>query len=138
VGGKVDPTHILQTVEEAGQNSLFLVLKFISYIIILVIFISTNVLDERLAHLKTSIEKRCDDFTPVILLMDNINLYRGRKRHDRLFTDLGPKMWNFTGRAAIVPDLSEIGDLFSCKENTTRSQIEITSLTANDLLLGKI
>ena len=70
--------------------------------------------------------------------MDNINLYRGRKRHDRLFTDLGPKMWNFTGRAAIVPDLSEIGDLFSCKENTTRSQIEITSLTANDLLLGKI
>lgn len=70
--------------------------------------------------------------------MDNINLYRGRKRHDRLFTDLGPKMWNFTGRAAIVPDLSEIDDLFSCKETTSQSQIEIASLTADDLLLGKV
>lgn len=42
------------------------------------------------------------DDKPVILLLDNINLYRGNKRHQRLFKTLGHKMWNFTGRSAAL------------------------------------
>ena len=42
------------------------------------------------------IKDKCPETTPVILLMDNVNIYRGRKRHLRLFKSLGPKMWNFT------------------------------------------
>ena len=40
---------------------------------------------------------------PVIFLMDNINLYRGRKRHFRLSKSTEPNMWNFTVRGAITP-----------------------------------
>ena len=64
-------------------------------------------------------------------------MYRGRKRHDRLFQELGPKMWNFTGRAAIIPNLSDIADLISCKVTMTQPQIDITSLKADDIFLGE-
>ena len=33
---------------------------------------------------------------PLILLMDNINMYRGKKKHLYLFKSMGPTMWNFT------------------------------------------
>jgi hypothetical protein len=69
--------------------------------------------------------------------MDNINMYRGRKRHDRLFTEVGPKMWNFTGRAAIIPNLAEVKHLLECKETTTYPQIDISSLKVEHILLGK-
>ena len=72
-----------------------------------------------------------------MLLMDNINMYRGKKRHDRLFQQIGPKMWNFTGRAAVIPDMSSIVDLLSCKETTMESQVDITDLQCEDILLGK-
>ena len=88
--------------------------------------------------LEELVSQRCNDSSPVILLMDNINMYRGRKRHDRLFTEVGPKMWNFTGRAAIIPDLTEVKKLLECKETTTCPQIDISSLKVNDILLGNI
>ena len=86
--------------------------------------------------LEKSISQRCDDSLPVILLMDNINMYRGKKRHDRLFKEVSPKMWNFTGRAAIIPDLTEVKHLFECEETTTNPQIDISSLKVEDILLG--
>ena len=64
-------------------------------------------------------------------------MYRGRKRHDRLFQDVGPNMWNFTGRAVIIPDLADITELLSFKENTTELQIYIESIMPEDILLGK-
>lgn len=64
-------------------------------------------------------------------------MYRGRKRHDRLFQDVGPKMWNFTGRAVIIPDLADIIELLSCKETVTEPQIDIESLKSEDVFLGK-
>ena len=94
-------------------------------------------MDRRAEILKNSLQERCNDFSPVILLMDNINMYRGKKRHDHLFKEIGPKMWNFTGRAAIVPDLFDVNELLSCEENTCRSQIDITSLSVEHILLGK-
>ena len=79
-------------------------------------------------QLKAALSEKCIDSTPVILLMDNINMYRGKKRHDRLLKDIGPKMWNFTGRAAVIPDLSDIKDTLACKENMTEPQIDMTNL----------
>ena len=38
---------------------------------------------------------------PVILMFDNINMYRGKHKHLRLFKYLGPTMWNLTGKAVI-------------------------------------
>ena len=63
-------------------------------------------------------------------------MYRERKRHDRFF-QVGPNMWNFTGRAVIIPDLADITELLSCKETTTEPQIDIESIMPEDILLGK-
>ena len=54
-------------------------------------------LDERLDNFQNIIDGKFPKSSPVILLMDNINMYKGNKRHFRLFKTLGPKMWNFTG-----------------------------------------
>ena len=54
-------------------------------------------LDERLNNFQTIIDEKFPKETPVILLMDNINMYKGKKRHYRLFKNIGPNMWNFTG-----------------------------------------
>ena len=86
--------------------------------------------------LEKSVSLRCDDSSPVIILMDNINMYTGKKRHDRLFAEVGPKMWNFTGRAAIIPELTEVKHLLECEETTTKPQIDISSLKIEDILLG--
>ena len=59
-------------------------------------------------------------------------MYRSIKRHDRLFTEVGQKMWNFTGRAVITPDLSAVQDLMTCPETATQQQIDVTSLTPED------
>ena len=68
--------------------------------------------------------------------MDNVNIYRGKKRHLRLFKSLGPKMWNFTVRGAIIPDISEIEELMTCKETATMPQTDISQVKAEDLFLG--
>jgi len=60
-------------------------------------FSRTKHLDERLDNFQNIINKECPRSSPVILLMDNINMYKGNKRHYRLFKKLSPKMWNFTG-----------------------------------------
>ena len=62
-----------------------------------------NFLDERLSNFSEIIENKFPTKQPVILLMDNINMYRGKNRHDRLYKSLGPKMWNFD---------SLVGELF--------------------------
>ena len=71
--------------------------------------------------------------------MDNINLYRGTKRHLRLMKDVGPKKWNFTGRAVVIPDIKDIKNyLMSCRETAMMPQRDTTSTKADDLFLGKV
>ncbi len=82
------------------------------------------------------IERKCPVHAPVILLMDNINIYRGQKRHTRLSKSMGPKMWNFTVRGAIIPDITDIEELMGEVETATMSQIDISVIKAKDLLLG--
>ena len=72
-----------------------------------------------------------------MLLMDNINLYPGKRRHLRLFKPMGSKIWNFTGRAAIIPDVNDLKDVMLCKETATLSQTDISSVKVEDILIGK-
>lgn len=46
-------------------------------------------------------------------------------------------MWNFTGRAAIIPNLEGIEDLLSRKETAFMSQMDIASLKVENLFLGR-
>ena len=50
-----------------------------------IVYFSVNFLDKRSEQMGKSVLQRCNDSKPVILLMDNINMYRGRKHHGRLF-----------------------------------------------------
>ena len=74
---------------------------------------------------------------PVIFLMENINMYRGKHRHDRLYKSLGPKMWNFTGRGAHLPNLVGIEELFENAETFTQPQRPVEELVAKDVLIGE-
>ena len=97
-----------------------------------------NFLNERLTNFSEIIDNKFPVEKPVILLMDNINMYRGRHRHDRLVKSLGPKMWNFTGRGALVPNLEGIEDLFQTEETCSQPQRPVKELIAEDVLLGEI
>ena len=58
-------------------------------------------LDKRLDNFQSIINEKFPEESPVFLLIDNNNMYRGRRRHDRLLKVFGPKMWKFTGRASL-------------------------------------
>ena len=95
-----------------------------------------NFLDQRKGAIEKLIERKCPVNVPVIFLMDNVNIYRGRKRHTRLPKSMGPKMWNFTVRGAIIPDTTDVEELLGEVKTATMSQIDISELKAKDLLLG--
>ena len=70
--------------------------------------------------------------------MDNINIYRGKRRHLRIFRDIAPTMWNFTGRALIIPHLScEVKTLLTKKEHSVESQRDPLKLNVGDVIYCK-
>ena len=93
-------------------------------------------LDQQVNEFPSAIGNKCAVTTPVIFLMD-INICRGRRRHLRLFNQVGPKMWNLTGRAAMIPNIQGIENLMSCKETATMSQTDTGSIKVEDLFLCK-
>ena len=95
-----------------------------------------KLLDERLKKLQKARQSELSDLMPVILLMDNINMYRGKQKHLRLFRYMGPKMWNFTGRATLLPYLNEhLTAQLNEPDKTTKSQRNPLTVTFDDLLL---
>lgn len=70
---------------------------------------------------------------PLILLMDNINMYRGKTRHLRLFKSVGSTMWNFTVRAVLVPNLEGLEHILSDKEACLSSQLPPTKMEPQEL-----
>ena len=73
---------------------------------------------------------------PVTLLLDNINIYRGNKRHHRIFKILGPTMWNFTVRGAIIPNCDGVRDMIDDPKMTQEPQKQLTTLKPEDLFIG--
>ena len=96
-----------------------------------------NFLDKQLTLLEKSVQSKTPLQVPLILLMDNINIYRGNQRYHRLFKDLGSNMWNFTGKGLLIPNIEGIEDLFLHRETALQSQHDVTSnsFTYENLIL---
>ena len=72
---------------------------------------------------------------PVILLIDNINIYRGKKKHLRLFKSIGPTMWNFTAQALLIPNVDGMDDIFKDEKACLSPQSETVNIKAEDIFL---
>ena len=92
-------------------------------------------MDQRLTQFQGLIEERAPISKPIILLMDNINMYHGNRTHHRLFKVVGLKMWNFTVRGLAIPDLTTIEHLSHEKETADEQQKD--KITAWDIFIGK-
>ncbi len=93
-------------------------------------------MSKRMANFDKILEKHAPSKAPVILLMDNINMYRGTARHHRLFKTVSPKMWNFTVRGAIIPNCSGLEELLQNKDTCQLEQKDVSTLKAADLFIG--
>ena len=92
-----------------------------------------EILDERMKLLSKAVQEITPKDIPVMLLIDNINIYKGKKRHLRLFKKVGPTMWNFTGQALIVPNIKGIEEYFINKETSLESQMDVLETTSEGL-----
>jgi hypothetical protein len=95
-------------------------------------------LKKRLNAFDDIVTKEAPITHPVILLMDNINMYRGHHRHHRLFKVLGQTMWNFTVRGAIIPNCNGIEHLLSDPTMFEQPQRDLTTLKAEELFIGML
>lgn len=93
-------------------------------------FLDTQ-LEAKINHLTTLTPQEM----PLLLLMDNVNIYRDNKRHHRLFKEYGNNMWNFTVRGLLVPYLEGLDNLFSSSETAVESQHDVKDFTFNDIAL---
>jgi len=63
-----------------------------------------NFLDQQLERKSKHEETLTPQEIPLLLLIDNVDIYRGNKlRHHRLFKAYGDNMWNFTVRGLLIP-----------------------------------
>ena len=69
-----------------------------------------NFFDSRMTKFEEYLESVAPDNVPIMLLLDNINLYKGKRRHN--FKYIAPTVWNFTGQALIIPNTDGIQHLF--------------------------
>ena len=89
-----------------------------------------------MANFEKILEKHAPSKAPVILLMDNINMYQRTAHHHRLFKTVSPKMWNFTVRGAIIPNCSGLEKLLQDKVTCQLEQKDVSTLKAADLFIG--
>ena len=108
----------------------------ILHIIFVLIPYSKNFLNKRLGNFRDIISEHAPTDVPVMLLMDNVNMYRGNKRHQQLFKGQSPTMWNFTVRGAIIPNCNGIQHLLNNPETSQEPQRQLSLLKAEDLFIG--
>ena len=97
-----------------------------------------QVLDDRMIKTKENIKKLTPTDIAIILLMDNINIYKGKRKHLRIFKEFTPSMWNFTGRAVIIPFLSdEVKKQIQDKDDSCKSQKDVLKINASDILYNE-
>lgn len=95
----------------------------------------TDYLEERLERKSQKLMNTVKSGIPVILLIDNINIYREKRKHLRLFNHQGPKMWNFTGQAILFPDIEYVKDLLDEPDKCLKSQHDILNISGTDILI---
>ena len=97
-----------------------------------------QVLDDRMIKTKENIKKLTPTDIAIILLMDYIYIYKGKRKHLRIFKEFTPSMWNFTGRAVIIPFLSdEVKKQIQDKDDSCKSQKDVLKINASDILYNE-
>ena len=71
----------------------------------------------------------------MILMIDNINIYRGKRKHSRLFKSAGPTMWNFTGQAVLIPNVDGMDKVLNDKESCITPQGSATDMKPDNVFL---
>ena len=89
--------------------------------------------DCRKAKQQDEISKETPVVSPIILMFDNINMYRGKHNHLRLFKYIGPTMWNFTGQAVLIPNLEGLENILLDENSTLKPQKSVLQLDPDDL-----
>ena len=67
---------------------------------------------------------------PVILMIDNINIYWGKQKY---FKSHGPKMWNFTAQAVLIPNTEDIKEILKDKESSLSPKGSATKMKPKDI-----
>ena len=104
--------------------------------LLVLISFSRTFLEQRLKNYMTIVKQKFPYSSPLIILFDNCNIYRGVARFARLRRSLLPIMCNLTVRAALVPNLSGIEYLWEDISNQQDSQRNLNDLTYSDLTIG--
>ncbi len=95
-----------------------------------------NFLDKSWKFKKQRVSQEVKDLkTPLILLMDNVNMYRGKRRHIRLFNRTGPTMWNFTVRGKLIPDCSSVKEMMKVDDMCKQPQQDVLKMKGEDLFI---
>ena len=89
-----------------------------------------NVFDKELEKNQDYISSQTPTELPLLLLIDNINIYWGNKQ---LFKIYRQHMWNLTARGLLIPRLDKIEHLFHCKATAVESQHDVTKFTFEDI-----
>ena len=91
--------------------------------------------DSRKAKKAEEISKQAPSDLPVILMFDNINMYRGKHKHLRLYKYIGPTMWNFTGQAVLIPNVEGLDEILKDKSASLTPQKSVLQLDSNDIFI---
>ena len=101
-------------------------------------YCSRGLLDARLNNYAELLRKKIPLEWLVMLIFDNINIYKGHSRHIRLKKSTAPSMWNFTVRAALKPiyvEWNTFGETLTRQPNPKESW---KNLRVNSCLLVSI
>ena len=94
-----------------------------------------QVFDDRAKMQKDDLAKITPGDIPLILLIDNINIYRGKRKHLRVVRPEGSTMWNFTAQAMLIPELDGVRDLFLDEQSCLAPQGVVTEMQADELFV---
>ena len=86
------------------------------------------------------LEENIRSITPVdaaiLLLMDNINMYKGKRKHLRLFKSMGPTMWNFRAQGVLIANVDGLEKELKDKKACCSPQQSATKLKPNEFFLA--
>ena len=91
--------------------------------------------DEQQKKQEKEIARLCPADVPVILMIDNINIYRGKRKHLRLFKSAGPTMWNFSAQALFIPNVDGMSELLNEEKSCITSEGSAIDMKADDIFL---
>ena len=93
--------------------------------------------DEKMKMQEEDLAKITPENVPVMLLIDNINIYRGKRKHLRVFSPKSTTMWNFTGQAVLLPQIEGLDEVFGDSNSCLLPQGDATKMTADDIFIEK-